>query len=181
VAIWPAITVDPLWAAICAAWTAVLMLHAAAAKFADLSQFERHLAAYRVPGALLPALARVLPAAEALAVALMVSPWRGAGAVLAATLLAVYAAAMAWQRLQRRVLDCGCGGAPLPVSWALVARNVVLALVALGATPAVAARPLGVADALVVVAAVLLGTLLYAAFGQVLRQSAAGEAAAAPR
>lgn len=178
---WSGTPVDPLWAAICVAWTAALMLHAASAKAIGLAQFEQHLAAYRVPSALLPPLARALPAAEALTVALLLSPWRGAGAALAALLLIAYALAMAWQRLHGRVVDCGCGGAPLPVSWALVARNGLLAAVALATALPVADRLLGLADALVIAAAVVLGALLYAAFGQVLRQFAADDRAAAPR
>ncbi len=173
--------VDPLWAAICIAWTAALILHAAFAKAGDLALFEQHLAAYRVPASSVPLLARALPAAEALAVLLLLSPWRGAGAALAALLLLAYAMAMAWQRLHKRVLDCGCGGAPLPVSWPLVARNGVLAAVALASAMPVADRSLGLADALVIAAAVVLGALLYAAFSQVLRQFAANDPAAAPR
>jgi hypothetical protein len=33
----------------------------------------------------------------------------------------------------RRLLDCGCGGAPLALSWSLVVRNAVLALAAVPA------------------------------------------------
>jgi hypothetical protein len=173
--------IDPLWAAICVALTAALLLHAAAAKAGDLALFEQHLAAYGVPPRLLGSAARLLPAAEGLTVIALLSPWRGAGAALAAALLLLYAAAMAWQRLHGRVLDCGCGGAPLRVSWALVARNLVLAAIAAAAAVPVAQRGLGVADALVIAAAVVLGTLLYAAFNQVLRQGGALDPAALSR
>jgi hypothetical protein len=178
---WTGASMDPLWAAICVAWTAALLLHAAAAKAGDLALFEQHLTAYRVPPSLAWPMARALPAVEAVAVVLLLSPWRGAGALLAALLLLGYAAAMAWQRLQGRVLDCGCGGAPLPVSWALVARNGVLAAVALASAAPMVDRSLGMADGLVVAAAVVLGALLYAAFNQVLRQFAAVDPTAAPR
>jgi hypothetical protein len=67
------------------------------------------------------------------------------------------------------------------VSWPLVGRNGVLAAVALASAMPVADRSLGLADALVIAAAVVLGALLYAAFSQVLRQFAANDPAAAPR
>jgi hypothetical protein len=41
-------------------------------------------------------------------------------------MLGIYALAMALQLMQRRVIDCGCGGQALPVSWVLVVRNGLL-------------------------------------------------------
>ena len=178
---WIVTPIDPLWAAMCIALTAVLLLHAAAAKAGDPALFEQHLAAYGVPQRLLGSAARLLPAAEVLAVIALLSPWRSAGAALAALLLLTYAAAMAWQRLHGRVLDCGCGGAPLRISWALVVRNLVLAAIASVAAVPAAERGLGLADALVIAAAVVLCTLLYSAFNQVLRQRAALDPAALSR
>ena len=70
--------------------------------------------------------------------------------------------------LQSEAVAIG-GMQPLPVSWALVARNGVLAAVAAVAAAPVAARPMGYADFAVVAAAVTLATLLYAAFNQLLR------------
>jgi uncharacterized membrane protein YphA (DoxX/SURF4 family) len=170
-------TVDPLVAWIAAAAIAALFAHAALTKFADLALLEQHMAAYRVPYRLLAPLTRALPAAELLAaLLLLLSPLRAAGALLAAVLLLGYAAAMGWQRAHGRRLDCGCGGPPLPVSWALVARNAVLAAFAAVAALPVAERALSPAEFFVVAAAVLLGTVLYAAFNQVLRQSDAVQA-----
>lgn len=160
----------PLWLA--RACLATLFAHAALAKWGDVPLFEQHLSAYRVPPSLLPLLRVVLPAIEALAAGLLLTPWRIAGAALAGALLLTYGATMAWHRMHGRVLDCGCGGEPLPVSWALVARNAALmALAALAAAPA-ASRAMGLADFMVVVASVLLATLLYAALHQVLRHVA---------
>ena len=79
---------------------------------------------------------------------------------------------MAWHRARGHRLDCGCGGEPLPLSWALVVRNGVLAVLALAAGAPMAPRALGVADALIVAAALLLGALLLAALHQLLRQQA---------
>jgi hypothetical protein len=165
------LSLDPLLVLIAAAWTAALLLPAAAAKLGDRGLFHQHLAAYRVPEALQPALVWALPLAEGMAALGLVTPWRAASAGLAAALLGLYAAAMAWHLVQGRVLDCGCGGAPLPLSAPLVARNLVLAVVALAAGLSSTARPVGVADMAVAAAALLLGALLYAAFSQVLRQA----------
>jgi hypothetical protein len=170
------LAVDPLLLWIARAAVAVLLAHAALAKLGDRPLFEQHLAAYKVPHNLLPALAWLLPLLEGAAAVLLLTPWRETGALLAAALLALYAAAMAQARAQGRELDCGCGGEPLPVSWALVARNAVLVALALFAAAPAAARALGWQDFLVVAAAVLLATLLYAALNQVLRHQAAAGA-----
>ena len=164
---------DPLIVWIATAALAVLFAHAAVSKLGDLPLFEQHLAAYGTPAALLSLATRALPLAEAAAAVLLLTPWRPAGALLAAALLALYGAAMAWQRSRGRVLDCGCGGAPLPLSWALVLRNVLLMALALGAAAApMAARTLALADFMVIAAAVLLASLLHAALHQVLRHQA---------
>lgn len=163
------ITLDPLLVLIAASWTAALLLPAAVAKLGDRGLFHQHLAAYRVPEALQPALVWGLPLAEALAALGLVTPWRAAAAMLGAALLLLYGAAIAWHLWQGRVLDCGCGGAPLPLSGALVARNAVLAAVAVAAGLPATGRPVGVADMAVAGAALLLGALLFAAFSQVLR------------
>ena len=121
---------DPLAVLMACAWLALLMGHAGVSKLRDRSFFEQHLAAYRVPDALLAPLSWALPALECLCVALLLSPWRAWGAGLCAVLLAAYALAMARQLQTGRRLDCGCGGEPLPVSWALVLRNMALLPVA---------------------------------------------------
>ena len=166
------IAIDPLLVLIAASWTAALLLPAAVAKLGDRSMFHQHLAAYRVPEPLQPALVWLLPLAEAAAALGLVTPWRAAAGVLAAALLLLYGAAMAWHLLNAkggRVLDCGCGGAPLPLSGALVARNAVLTAVAVAAALPSTGRPVDAADMAVAAAALLLGALLMAAFSQVLR------------
>lgn len=163
---------DPVVTWIAAACTATLLAHAALAKLADRALFEQHLAAFGVPMPLLMPLAWLLPLAEALAAALLLSPWQAAGAGLAAALLLLYAAAMARLRAAGRTPDCGCGGEPLPVSWALVLRNAALAALALLAAVPVAPRALTRADMALIAATLLLATLLYAAVHQVLRHRA---------
>jgi Methylamine utilisation protein MauE len=171
-----AMSVDPLLVWIAAACIATLFAHGAATKAFDASLLEQHLAAYGVPLALLGVAARVLPLVEAVAAVLLLTPWRAAGALLAALLLLLYAGVMAFHRARGHVLDCGCGGEPLPVSWALVARNVLLtSLCAVAAAP-VSARAVTLADFFVVAGALLMATLLYAALHQVLRHRAGSTA-----
>lgn len=165
-----ALALDPLAVWIAAAWLAMLMLHAGLAKTLDRPLFVQHLAAYRVPDAALAPLGLALPALELLCGALLLSPWRPAGALAAAALLLLYAGTMAWHRAAGRALDCGCGGPPLPLSWALVLRNVALALLCLPAGAPMSQRSAGWADLAVVLAAVLLGALMWALCHQVLRQ-----------
>ena len=160
---------DPLLVWMAAAWLAVLMLHAGLAHTLDRDLFMQHLGAYRVPDALITPLAWALPSLELLCGAGLLTPWRAWAAGVCAALLTVYALAMAWHLAAGRSLDCGCGGEPLPLSWFLVARNVALLLVCVVASATTLARELHVADQAVVLAAVLLGALLWAAFHQVLR------------
>lgn len=165
-------TLDPLAVWIAAALTATLFGHAALAKMVDRPLLEQHLAAYGVPFMLLGPMTWLLPALELLAALLLLTPWRELGAAAAAGLLFSYAALMAWHRLHRRALDCGCGGEPLPISWLLVVRNLVLMVVALLAALPMSPRAIGLSDFAVVVASVLLALPMYAAFNQVLRHSA---------
>jgi hypothetical protein len=169
----PTVALDPLLLLVAAGWTAALLLHAAAGKLADRGLFHQHLAAYGVPEALQPALVWALPLVEAAAALGLVTPWRSTAALGGAAVLTVYGAAMAWHLARGRVLDCGCGGAPLPLSPALVARNAVLAAVAVVAALPSTGRAVGVADFAVAVGALLLGALLLAAFSQVLRSQPA--------
>lgn len=165
--------VDPLIAWIVAACLATLLAHAAVAKWADLPLFEQHLAAYglRQPG-LLALVSRGLPLLEAATALALVSPWRAGGAWAAVALLGGYGLVMAQALARGQRPDCGCGGEPLQVSWLLVGRNALLAALAWMLSWPLAPRALALADFIVVVAALLLATLLYAALHQVLRHRA---------
>ena len=163
---------DPLVLMLATGALVILMLHASAAKLGDRDLFMQHLAAYGVPDAALGAMTWALPLAELVAALGLMTPWRALAAGLCAVLLATYAAAMAWQLAHGRRPDCGCGGEPLPLSWALVVRNVaLLGLAGLAALPS-GDRAITAGDIAAVVAGWLLLTLLYAAFNQVLRQAA---------
>lgn len=162
---------EPLMIWIPAAWLATLMLHAGLVKLQDPPLFLQHLAAYRVPDAWLTPMSVTLPLSEIGMGLLLLSPWRTWGALSAATLLLLYAGVMAWHRQAGRQLDCGCGGEPLPLSWTLVLRNLALSLLCLPAGAAVHAREMQIGDYAVTLGAVLLGSLLWASFHQVLRQA----------
>lgn len=166
---WLPAAVDPLLVWIAASWLALLLAHAGLSKLLDRSLWLQQLSAYRLPSAWLAPLAWALPLSEAaLALALLspLRPWAAAGA---ASLLLVYAAAMAWQIAHGHSPDCGCGGQPLPVSAWLVLRNGLLLLpAALAALPA-HSRALQWMDGAVLAAALLLGALLWSAGHQLLR------------
>jgi hypothetical protein len=149
---------------------ALLLLAAAAHKLRDPHRFRAVLADYRLlPRRTLEAVARTLPAGEAALALALLAPGLGATpALLVATLLALYAAAIAINLARgRRHIDCGCLGAAArrPLGFDLVARNALLAVAAGAAAPAAAVRPLVWLDAVTVVGGVLAGALLFAALG----------------
>jgi len=163
---------NSLWPVIAAATLTVLFAHAALLKVTNLDLLVHHLAGYGVPVSARAGLARTVIALEGISAVALLSSWRDLGADLAAALLGVYALAMAAQLLQRRVIDCGCGGQALPVSWVLVWRNALLIAFAWTASQPVDMRELVWLDFGVVVAAVLLLVVLYTAIHQVLMQQA---------
>jgi len=125
-------TLDPL-AALVGYWGLALVFAGAAAhKLRDRSGFQDVLAAYDLlPPLLVPWMVGGLGLAEVAVAVGLVGQWPPA-ALAAALLLAVYAVAMAVNLGRgRRLRDCGCGGRIRPLSWGLVARNVLLVAVSL--------------------------------------------------
>lgn len=113
---------------------AFVFLRAALHKATALGVFEGVVADYRLaPSALSGPIAKGLLALEAICVLLLFWPGSSqAGAFLAATLLMIYAAAMAVNLVRgRSFIDCGCGGPSESLSWALVARNLMLTAILL--------------------------------------------------
>lgn len=158
------------------AWTlrlslALLLATAAWQKLRAPATFAAAIGAYHLaPSWAAAPLAAVLLLAEIVTAGLLVMPSLPPyGALLAATLLALYAAAMAINLGRgRRDLDCGCGGPGMrrPVSGALVLRNLVLAGAALPLLLPVADRGLGWIDASTVLAATASAAALWTAVGR---------------
>lgn len=163
---------NPLWVLIAASALAVLFAHAALLKAADRELMIHHLAGYGIPVGVRRGLGHWVIVLEGSAAAALLSPWRSVGAYLAAALLGIYAVAMAIQLLQRRVIDCGCGGQALPISWVLIGRNILLIGFAWAASQPADMQDLMWSDFWVVMAAVLLMVVLYTTIHQVLMQQA---------
>jgi hypothetical protein len=145
---------------------ATLWVAAAAHKAVDLDRFRATLAAYAVLPAPLVGPATVLVPGVELATAACLVAARAAGLVATAALLFAYAGALAVNLVRgRRDLDCGCLGTAgrERISWALVARNLVLAGVAAASAGPPAARAWTWVDGLTVGGAVATGAALYLA------------------
>jgi hypothetical protein len=166
---------DPALALTLRAALALLLLGAAFAKLRRFAAFRAAVAGYRLlPERGVGAAALGLLAAELSLGAMLLMPTLGAPAALgAAALLLLYAGAMAVNLARgRRDVDCGCTGpgARRPIGWELVARNLLLAGVALGAA----------LDGVSVVAGAAVLALLYAtldaslALGPVRREAGGG-------
>lgn len=158
---------------------ALLLGAAAWRKFGDLPAFTVVVADYRiVPRALLPHAGAFVPAVEAtLALLWLTAPWYANGAAVAgfgtAALMVGYAAAIAANLVRGRSwIDCGCGGGD-QLTWGLVARNAVLAGLAVAT---LAFRSPGApdwGDVAVSVPVLAVATLLYLTTGALLANSAA--------
>jgi hypothetical protein len=164
---------DPVVGHALAGAAALVFLVGAAQKLRDARSFRAALAAYRLlPDVLVAPAALALPALEIVAgLALLAPAWRGAGAVLAAALLALVTGAVAINVARGRTdIDCGCGGAEgrQRLSWGLVARNAMLlgAIAASGQVPVT--RALGALDHATVAFASLALYGLFACASQLL-------------
>lgn len=164
-----------------AAWSLAGVFAAAVVhKLGDYLAFCGVLEQYRVlPSGLVPLAAPLVILLEGAAcLALAVPPWRPVGAALAGCLLLAYTAAMSFNLhiRGRTTLDCGCGGAPTPLSaWLLLRNALLLALVPLAATP----TPASGAALLLAAAGALFCWSAYGAGNQLLANRA-GLALAAP-
>lgn len=150
---------------------ALVFARSAAHKVAEFSFFSATLGEYRLlPTLFVGPAAIALTAAEALAIVLLIIPdTRTAGAMLAGSLLLLYAAAMAINLARGRFrIDCGCGGPGQMISWALVARNVFLTAAAVFVSLHRGSFDAIPAGTVVAFAGVLLGWLLLAIFDQII-------------
>jgi ABC-type branched-subunit amino acid transport system permease subunit len=136
--------------------------------------FAGSLAAYRLlPQALVTPVARALPFLEGgLGVGILVPATRAPALLALGALILLYAGAMGTNLLRgRRDIDCGCGGATHPLSWGLVARNVVLAAAAVIASRPTLERNMDWIDAVTLVLGVLAFYALYLMADELLRQA----------
>jgi hypothetical protein len=172
--------IDPLFERVIALGLALLLLAAAWHKLAARAEFLAILRGYALlPAPLLRPVAMLIPVVEAL----LAATWfAGAApvvvAVATAGLLLAYAGAIAINLYRGRLqIDCGCGlggaaGSSQQLSGWLVARNLVLAALALLAAFPASERALGFADALTLAAATAAAVLLYAGSSQLIRNAA---------
>lgn len=164
--------IDPLITIVMATSLAILFLLAARHKLSAPARFEAQLAAYRlVPDRMLTPVARLMPWIEiAVALGMLFAVSRPIAGLMAATLLAVYALAMAVNLMRgRSKIDCGCGDTPQPLSVWLLLRNAVLASGAVLLFAPVATRPLGMLDMLFAVLFVAALSLSYTMLEQLSR------------
>ena len=179
-------TSDPVLLLLVRGAFALLFASAAWHKLRDRAAFRGVVYAYRLlPDAVVPVAAFVMAALElAVAVAWIVPAGRGLAAAGTIALLALYATAIAVNLARgRRTIDCGCGiaGAAQPISEWLLARNAVLAGLALVATRAAGARPLVWIDALTVAAGLVVVASVWTAGHGLAAAAARVRAVGAPR
>ena len=167
---------DPIFINACALAISALLASAATHKVRAPGRFARQLADYQLlPAALVRPSARLIPLLElAIAFALLVPVSRGWAALAAASLLALYAAAIGinlWRG--RRDIDCGCAGPDQaqPLRPVLLLRNSVLVALALLASVAPVVRDMTVFDGFVTLAAAAVALLIYAAADGLLANS----------
>lgn len=114
----------------------LVLAAAGVAKIANVADFREAVTNYRLlPQPLVRPVAAALPFVEMAAGGLLlVGAVPRIVAATAATLLTAFTLAVAVNLARGRVLDCGCFGAATPrrLSWWTVARNLVLAAMALG-------------------------------------------------
>lgn len=160
-------TLDPVVAWSLRIGLGLLFGAAALHKLSDLRRFEAVVTAYElVPRAFAGALARLFPTVEvAIAAALLAPGLRRFAALGAAALLLVYTLAISVSLARgRRDIECGCFGARtrVPLSGALVARNVLLLAASSTLFLAVDERSLVWVDGMTVSATVAALALLWA-------------------
>jgi uncharacterized membrane protein YphA (DoxX/SURF4 family) len=171
---------DPALALTTTLLLASIFATAAVGKLRALDRFEGVVRNYRLlPDRLVRPVVHGLPLVELAAAAGLILPaTRPLAAAALILLLLVFAAAMAVNlRRGRHDIDCGChlGLLKQRISWALVARNLLLA----GLASALIlgdghARPLGGLDGVTVLAGTLSLLILYAAFGRLFGLAPAG-------
>ncbi|MCW5596289.1 MAG: hypothetical protein KIT42_10510 [Rhodocyclaceae bacterium] len=169
----PAPLLDPILTHMCAAVLAIIFIGGAWHKLRDREAFAMAVEQYRlVPESWAGALAWALPLWELAAGGLLLlTATREVGALLALALLLVVTAAVTVNLLRGRShIDCGCGGPEggQHLSWALVARNLLLAVLVPASVAMEGSRQLVWLDGLTVVTGALGFYGLYAVANQLM-------------
>ena len=167
---------DPIFIIASALTIAVLLASAATHKVRAPARFAKQLADYQLlPDVLVRPVARVIPVVElVIAFALLVPVSRYWAALTAASLIALYAAAIGINLWRGRAdIDCGCAGPDQaqPLRPILLLRNSALVALALVASVAPVARDLNLFDGFVTRAAAAVALLIYAAADGLLANS----------
>jgi hypothetical protein len=169
----PVPALDPIVGHATAGAMALVFLVGATQKIRARDSFRGAVDAYRLlPETLVGPFAVALPALEAIAaIALLIVPYRSAGAALAlALLLGVTGAVVVNLTRGRTHIDCGCGGpeGEQRLSWGLVARNAVLMAAVALSFPRTNDRALDDLDYATALLAALALYLVYAIASQLL-------------
>ena len=160
---------DPLVILIACGVLIAVFVRAIWHKLSDFDVFKASFADYEIlPSSLVAPTALILVLAEgAIVVGLVVPLTRTVAAIAALMLLVLYGGAIAVNlRRGRYTIDCGCGGSGQGLSWFLVARNAILAGIALMAAAAPVARDLSLTDGIVLALSVVTVWLLILASEQ---------------
>jgi methylamine utilization protein MauE len=161
---------DPLVILIACGVLIAVFVRAVWHKLSDFDVFKASFADYEIlPQSLINPAALILVLAEAAIVMGLVIPLtRPAAAIGAMLLLVTYGGAIAVNlRRGRYMIDCGCGGPGQGLSWFLVARNAILAVIAAMAAAAPATRDISFSDALILAMSVITVWLVILASEQV--------------
>jgi len=152
-------------------FAAGLFASAALHKIRTFTEFTGFVAGYRLlPEGLVRLGSGLIVAAELTAIPAALGLIPGL-TQLPALLLLAYASAMGVNLLRgRNDVDCGCGGTPMPISWAAVARNLALGA-AFGWAAALPGNAFNLFSGAPLLTAAVLGFalclgLLYAVFNQ---------------
>jgi hypothetical protein len=161
---------DPLVILIACGVLIVVFVRAIWHKLSEFAVFKALVADYEIlPENLVAPAALILALLEsAIVLGLIVPATRQVAAIGTFLLLATYAVAIGINlRRGRYLIDCGCGGAGQGLSWFLVGRNAMLAVIALMAAASPTMRAIAATDAVVLALSVVTVWILILAGEQV--------------
>lgn len=167
------VTLDPMADLMLRGLLAAIFAMAAYHKLKDRATFEGQLLAYDLlPMGLVHPASRAIPLVEGAVVIFLLARSGDAG-LCAMLLMLIYACAMGINLIRgRHDIDCGCGGAEgrQVLHWALVGRNLGLALCAAALMLPVDFRPALWADYGLAALAALTALALYTSFNTLVAQ-----------